>query len=94
VVGRQLAASASLQVEVADAVVGHEAAGHRVLLLASTIRPLDGERPPDGAEPAALVVLAEELREDTAPTVRYLLGQGVAIKVLSRAGPGASRPGP
>ena len=83
------AAPSSLPAEVADAVAGHEAAGHRVLLLASTTRPLDGERPPGGAEPAALVVLAEELREDTAATVRYLLGQGVAIKVLSGDAPRA-----
>ena len=42
-----------------------------------------------GAEPAALVVLAEELRQDAAATVRYLLGQGVAIKVLSGDAPRA-----
>ena len=83
------AASATLPAEVAGAVARHEAVGHRVLLLASTASPLDGERPLDGAEPAALVVLAEELRDDTAATVRYLLGQGVSIKVLSGDAPRA-----
>ncbi len=74
---------------IADAVAGQEAAGRRVLLLARTAEPLDGDRIPAGAEPAALVVLAEELRQDAAATVRYLLGQGVAIKVLSGDAPRA-----
>jgi cation-transporting ATPase E len=73
----------------AAAVAGHEAAGQRVLLLASTANPLDGNRLPAATEPAALVVLAEELREDAAATVRYLLGQGVEIKVLSGDAPQA-----
>jgi cation-transporting P-type ATPase E len=89
VVGGHPGAAASLPAEVAAAVAGHEAAGRRVLLLVSATRPLDGERPPDGAEPAALIVLAEELREDTAATVRYLLSQGVAIKVPSGDAPRA-----
>jgi magnesium-transporting ATPase (P-type) len=74
---------------VAAAVRRHEAAGRRVLMLASTTRPLDGDRPPAGAEPAALLVLAEELREDTTAAVRYLLDQGIAIKVLSGDAPRA-----
>ena len=60
-----------------------------MLLLARTAEPLDGDRLPAGAEPAALMVLAEELRPDAAATVRYLLGQGVAIKVLSGDAPRA-----
>jgi len=74
---------------IAAVIAGHEAAGRRVLLLASTGEPLDGDRLPARAEPAALVVLAEELREDAAATVRYLLGQGVTIKVLSGDAPRA-----
>ncbi len=80
---------ARLPAGIADAVAGHEAAGRRVLLLARTAEPLDGDRLPAAAEPAALVVLAEELRQDAAATVRYLLGQGVAIKVLSGDAPRA-----
>jgi cation-transporting ATPase E len=73
----------------ATSVASHEAAGHRVLLLASTAAPLDGERSPYGAEPAALLVLAEELRQEAAQTVRYLAAQGVTIKVLSGDAPRA-----
>jgi cation-transporting P-type ATPase E len=74
---------------VADSIAAREAAGRRVLLLAGTSEPLDGDRLPARAEPAALLVLAEELREDTAATVRYLLGQGIAIKVLPGDAPRA-----
>ena len=81
--------AAALPDGLAAAIAGHEAAGQRVLLLASTPGPLNGDRLPAGAEPAALIVLAEELREDAAATVRYLLGQGVEIKVLSGDAPRA-----
>jgi cation-transporting ATPase E len=80
---------AALPGNVAAAVGRHEAAGRRVLMLASTQEPLDADRPPAGAEPAALLVLAEELREDAAAAVRYLLGQGIIIKVLSGDAPRA-----
>lgn len=82
-------AGADLPEGLADAIAGHEAAGRRVLLLASTAKPLNGDRIPAAAEPAALVVLAEELRQDAASTVDYLLGQGVEIKVLSGDAPRA-----
>ena len=78
-----------LPADAADAIAEHEAAGRRVLLLASTAAALNGDRLPAGAEPAALVVLAEELREDAASTIRYLLDQGVEIKVLSGDAPRA-----
>ncbi|HEX6519438.1 MAG TPA: HAD-IC family P-type ATPase [Streptosporangiaceae bacterium] len=87
VVSASLSASASAAV--AQAVAGHEAVGQRVLLLAATAAPLDGDRPPAGAEPAALLVLTEELRQETTRTVRYLAGQGVTIKVLSGDAPRA-----
>jgi cation-transporting ATPase E len=80
---------ASVMASVARAVARHEAAGQRVLLLAGTAAPLDGDRPPAGAEPAALLVLSEELRRETTRTVRYLAGQGVRIKVLSGDAPRA-----
>jgi len=79
---------AGLPPDAAAAVAGHEEAGHRVLLLAGTADSLDTD-PPPGAEPAALLVLAEELRDETAATVRYLLGQGVTIRVLSGDAPRA-----
>jgi len=80
---------AGLPADVAAAVASHEEAGHRVLLLAGTAAAsLDTVLPAD-AEPAALLVLAEELRDETAATVRYLLGQGVTIRVLSGDAPRA-----
>ncbi|HEX8006733.1 MAG TPA: HAD-IC family P-type ATPase, partial [Trebonia sp.] len=81
--------SPGLPVGAAASVARHEAAGQRVLLLAATAAVLDGDRLPVGAEPAALLVLTEELREEAAQTVRYLVGQGVAIKVLSGDAPRA-----
>jgi cation-transporting ATPase E len=78
---------AGLQDGAAAAVARYEAAGQRVLLLATTQARLDGDHPPAGAEPAALLVLTEELRQETTRTVRYLTGQGVTIKVLSGDAP-------
>jgi cation-transporting P-type ATPase E len=75
--------------DVAAAVREHEAAGRRVLLLASTPRSLAGDELPSGVEPTALLVLAEELRPDTAASVRYLLAEGITIKVLSGDAPRA-----
>ncbi len=73
--------------EVADAVATREESGRRVLLLAHADGPLDEAGLPAGLVPAALLVLAEELRDDTAATVRYLVGQGVTIKVMSGDAP-------
>jgi len=77
--------------DVAAAVARHEEAGRRVLLLAGTANSLDGEfsAGPPAAKPAALLVLAEELRDETTTTVRYLLSQDVTIRVLSGDAPRA-----
>ena len=80
-------AGAGMPAEVAAAVREHEAAGRRVLLLASSEQSLnadgalDGAKPPAGAEPAALIALAEELRQDAAASVRYLLEEGIKDRV-------------
>jgi cation-transporting ATPase E len=66
-----------------------EAQGRRVLLLAHSPLALDGDQLPGELSPAALLVLAEELRDDTAETVRYLVEQGVTIKVMSGDAPGS-----
>jgi cation-transporting P-type ATPase E len=71
----------------ADEVARHESQGRRVLLLASSESALDGDALPASCEPAALFVLAEELRDDTADSVRYLLSQDITIKVLSGDAP-------
>ena len=75
--------------DVATAVGEHESAGRRVLLLARAAYPLDGDELPAGAEPVALLVLAEVLRAEAASAVRYLLDQGITIKVLSGDAPRA-----
>jgi magnesium-transporting ATPase (P-type) len=69
------------------AVQRYEEAGQRVLLLAAASGPLDGDRLPAGVAPVALLVLAEELRDEASGTVRYLTEQGVRIKVLSGDAP-------
>lgn len=57
-------------------------AGARVLLLArADSRVCADELPP--VEPAALVVINQQLRDDAAQTVAYFLQQDVALKVIS-----------
>ncbi|MDR1999799.1 MAG: cation-translocating P-type ATPase [Frankiaceae bacterium] len=66
------------------------AAGSRVLLLAHCPDPLpEGPEPalPPDVRAAALVVLAERVREDAAETLRYFDAQGVALKVISGDNP-------
>jgi cation-transporting ATPase E len=65
----------------------HEAAARRVLVLAHSEVPASGPILPPDLEPVALVVLAERLRPDAGPTIRYLLDQGVTVKVLSGDAP-------
>ncbi|HXP21707.1 MAG TPA: HAD-IC family P-type ATPase [Streptosporangiaceae bacterium] len=72
---------------IAGPVGSHEAAGRRVLVLSGSAEPADGTALPGGLTPVALLVLAERLREDAAATVRYLLDQGITIKVLSGDAP-------
>jgi cation-transporting ATPase E len=61
----------------------HAAQGNRVVLLATTPGPVDGEEPPRHPEPWALVVLAERVRDDARQTVAWFTRQGVAAKVVS-----------
>lgn len=72
----------------ADAIA---AAGRRVLLLAHAPSEIEGEHAdvglPDGLQPAALVVLVEQVRGDAAATLRYFAEQGVALKVISGDNP-------
>jgi magnesium-transporting ATPase (P-type) len=57
-------------------------AGERVLLLARAEN-AHAERGLRGLEPAALVVLAEEIKPDAAETLAQLVAQGVAVKLIS-----------
>jgi cation-transporting ATPase E len=65
--------------------------GHRVLLLARSPDPLATGAPqaslPDNLAPAALVILAEQIRSDAADTLRYFTEQGVTLKVISGDNP-------
>jgi len=67
------------------------AQGRRVLLLAAAPAELTGSTDdaslPAGLAPAALVVLAERVREDAPDTMRYFAEQGVALKVISGDNP-------
>ena len=61
--------------------------GGRVVLLARSSAPLNGNALPGGLVPLAFVLLAEQLRPDAAETVRYLNEQGVGVKILSGDSP-------
>ncbi|PPJ21735.1 magnesium-transporting ATPase [Nocardia nova] len=59
------------------------ARGLRVLLLASSDRPVDDPDAPGTVTPQALVVLEQKVRPDARETLDYFAGQDVAIKVIS-----------
>ena len=57
--------------------------GRRVVLLAHSSRPLDGERHPAPLEPRAMVVIGDRVRADAAGTVAWFAAEGVQVKVVS-----------
>jgi cation-transporting ATPase E len=63
------------------------ATGRRVLALAHTTGPLDGQALPQGLRAVAFIVLAERLRSDISQTIGYFTAQGVALKVISGDSP-------
>ncbi len=63
------------------------ATGQRVLALARTAGPLDGQALPQGLRAVAFVVLTERLRSDAPQTIAYFAAQGVALKVISGDSP-------
>jgi cation-transporting P-type ATPase E len=63
------------------------ASGQRVLALARTTGPLDGQALPPGLRAVAFIVLAERLRSDTPQTIAYFTAQGVTLKVISGDSP-------
>jgi cation-transporting ATPase E len=63
------------------------ATGRRVLLLAHTDDPVDGDRLPSGLAAAALVLFEERVRPDAADALAYFAEQGVAVKVISGDSP-------
>ena len=63
------------------------ATGQRVLLLARSDAPLDGDSLPAGMRAAALVLFEEQVRPDAAETLAYFTQQGVALNVISGDSP-------
>ena len=63
------------------------ATGQRILVLAHSDAPLDGEALPANVEAAALVAFAEQVRADAAEALAYFAEQGVTTKVISGDNP-------
>ena len=63
------------------------ATGRRVLLLARTEAPLDGETLPASLDAVALVLFEEQVRPDAAETLAYFARQDVKLKVISGDSP-------
>ena len=56
--------------------------GRRVVLLAEAPA-LDGDRPPAGLRPRAMVVIGDRVRDDAAGTIAWFADEGVQVKVVS-----------
>ena len=61
--------------------------GKRVLLLANSEHPLDGESLPPELHAMALVLLEDAIRPDAAETLKFFAAQGVTLKVISGDNP-------
>jgi cation-transporting ATPase E len=62
-------------------------AGRRVLVLAHSDAPLDGDSRPDGLAATALVILVDRIRADAPETLTYFAQQDVTLKVISGDNP-------
>ncbi|AYF79177.1 cation-translocating P-type ATPase [Nocardia yunnanensis] len=69
--------------EIADTAQEIGAEGLRVLLLASSDKPVDAPDAPGQVTPAALVVLEQKVRSDAKETLEYFASQHVSTKVIS-----------
>jgi len=70
-----------------DRVSGLAATGRRVLLLARSDAPLEGQQLPSGVSPVSLVTLTEQVRPDAKDTLDYFKEQGVRVKIISGDNP-------
>lgn len=61
----------------------HTTAGRRVVMLATADRLPAPDRPLEGLEPVAFVVLGDQVRSDAPDTLAFFADQGVAVKVIS-----------
>ncbi len=79
----------SLPPEAAARLAAHERSGERVVLLARASGAIPADEQPvlPALEPVGLLVFGERVRPDAPETVRYLLAQGMEIKVLSGDSP-------
>lgn len=66
---------------------GIAASGRRVLLVASSAEPPEGDVLPARLEPRAIVTLVEEVRPDARDTFRFFVEDGVSPKVISGDNP-------
>ncbi|MEO9181495.1 MAG: HAD-IC family P-type ATPase, partial [Acidimicrobiales bacterium] len=76
-----------LSEEQATTIALHLSVGRRVLSMAHTDAPLNGDVLPHGLIVGGLAVFEEQLRPEALETVAYLLAQGMKIKVLSGDSP-------
>ena len=77
------AAEADLDARVTARVEEQAKVGRRVVLLACSPQPLNGDGPPTDLTPKALVLLEDKIRTDAADTLAYFAEQGVTVKVIS-----------
>lgn len=65
----------------------HAAAGRRVLMLAGSPTPIDGDTLPSDMKPLALVVLEDHIREEAKDTIAWFAENGVRVKIISGDNP-------
>ncbi|MEZ5281172.1 MAG: HAD-IC family P-type ATPase [Acidimicrobiales bacterium] len=68
-----------------DRLAQHTQAGRRVVMLASSAQPLDPDAPelPSDLTARALVLLEDEVRPDAPEILRFLVEQGISLRVIS-----------
>ena len=66
---------------------GYAQMGLRVLLLAHSNTPLGEDSVPDDFSPVALIIIADNVREDAISTIKWFKENNVAIKVISGDNP-------
>jgi cation-transporting P-type ATPase E len=89
VLGAPDVVAADLGGRLAAKVAGLERSGHRVVVLLEADRQIAAGTPrlPADLRPCALLSFAERLRPEAASTTKYLLEQGLMVKVLSGDAP-------
>lgn len=70
-----------------QAINNYAQSGLRVLLLASSKKPIKDNCAPNDLAPVALIVIQDHIRDDAAETIKWFMDSGVAIKVISGDNP-------